>query len=78
VMASLSALFGANQGYVADGHDGANHVAAQLGLSYALTESLTLRGHATYSWGIHRDVSFAGDDALKDFFHAGLGVEWAF
>lgn len=67
-----------NQGYVADGHDGANHLAPQIGLSYALTESVTLHGHATYNWAIDRDANAAEDDALKDFFHAGLKIEWTF
>ncbi len=74
----LAAVFGVNQGYIADGHDGANHLALQAGWSYALTESLSVSSHAAYSWGIGRKAAAAGDDALEDFFHAGLGLEWIF
>lgn len=74
----LSIIFGMNQGYVADGHDGANHVAASWGLSYALTESLSVGGHATYSWAINRKTGAPDDVSLKDFFHAGMGLEWSF
>ena len=76
--ASFTGIFGVNQGYVADGHDGANHIAASVGLSYALTESLTIGAHGTYSWGIDRKAGAADDASLKDFFHAGVGVEWSF
>lgn len=74
----LSMIFGINQGYVADGHDGANHMAASWGLSYALSESLKLAGHATYSLAIDRKAGAADDASLKDFFHAGIGLEWSF
>lgn len=75
---SLTAILGCNQGYVADGHDGANHVAASWGISHALSESLTIGGHATYSWAIDRDAGAAGDATLKDLFHVGIGLEWSF
>ena len=76
--ASLTGIFGMNQGYVADGHDGANHIAASIGLSYALTDSLTIGAHGTYSWGIDRKAGAADDASLKDFFHAGIGLELSF
>lgn len=74
----LSGQFGMNQGYVSDGHDGANNVAIRLGLEYALTEHLTFMAHATYSWGISTVSEFAGDDQLIDFVHGGVGLQWAF
>lgn len=76
--ASFSAVFGMNQGYVADGHDGANHLAASIGLSRALSESLSLNIHATYNWGIDRKVTAPDDAFLRDFFHAGVGLQWNF
>ena len=76
--ASTSAIFGVNQGYVVDGHDGANHIAATVGFSYALTESLSLGTHATYSWGIDRKAGAPDDASLKDFFHYGVGLELSF
>ena len=75
---SLTAIFGVNQGYVADGHDGANHVALSWGLAYSLSESLSLVGHGTYNWGMDRKAGAPDDAALKDFFHAGIGLEWSF
>lgn len=71
-------VFGANQGYIPDGHDGANHFAFRLGAHYALTESLSLTAHATYSLALNRDPFAAGDQQLLDFFHAGVGVQLTF
>ena len=75
---SLTAMFGVNQGYVADGHDGANHLGLSWGLSYTLSESLAIVGHTTYNWGIDRKAGAPDDDLLKDFFHAGIGLELEF
>ena len=76
--ADVTAILGMNQGYVADGHDGANHTALSLGLTYVLSESWTLNAHGTYSWAIDRKAGAADGASLKDFFHAGVGVEWSF
>lgn len=75
---SLSTVFGMNQGYVADGHDGANHIAAIAGLSYALSESLSLTTHLTSSWAVDRKRNAADDELLKDFIHGGIGLELSF
>lgn len=76
---SPSLVFGANQGYVPEGHDGANHIEFRLGGEYALTESLTLTAHTSYNIGIDRDVvDHADDELLRDFFHAALGLRWEF
>jgi len=74
----ITVPFGINQGYVADGHDGANHIALSLELAYALSETLSLTAHATYSWALGKDASLPGDDPLIDFFHAGLGLQFTF
>lgn len=37
-----SLVFGINQGYVSDGHDGANHISLRLGGEYQFAPSLTL------------------------------------
>ena len=71
-------VLGFNQGYVADGHDGANHVAAHLGLEYVVSESLTILAHTAYSWAIDRDRTLPGDEQLVDFLHGGGGLQWAF
>ena len=75
---NLSSLFGMNQGYVADGHDGANHLALRMGLEYAITSSVSLAAHATHSWGLDSDNAFPGDDQLTDFFHGGVGLQLSF
>ena len=75
---SASGFFGVNQGYVSDGHDGANHFALQLGLSYEITDTVSVHAHGTYSWAIDRDLSATGDAQLRDFFHAGIGLELTF
>lgn len=74
----LSAVFGFNFGYVADGHDGANHIALRLAPGYALSDSLSLTVHVTSNWALDKDRSAPGDDLLTDFVHAGIGIEWTF
>lgn len=73
-----SCVFGMNQGYVSDGHDGANHIALQAGISYAVCENILLTSHGTYSWALDRDPTAPGDGLLRDFFHYGFGVEYSF
>ena len=75
---SFSSIFGINQGYVTDGHDGANHFALQVSYEYVLTKSLSLLAHTTYSWEIGKKSTTPGDDLLKNFFHCGVGLQWAF
>ena len=70
-------MFGINDGYIPDGHSGANHLGLRFGSEYSLTESLTITGHATYSWALKRNSRLAGDEQLGDFFHGGLGLEWS-
>lgn len=70
----VDGIFGMNQGYVSDGHDGANHFALRVGLEYALTDSWPLAAHSVYSWALDRNDSAPGDDTLRDFFHGGLGL----
>ena len=75
---NFSIPFGINQGYVADGHDGSNNVALRLGLEYALSDSISVTVHSTYSWALSRDATSPGDDQLIDFFHGGVGLQWSF
>ena len=75
---NLSSPFGINQGYVANGHDGANHFALSVGLQYALTDSISVTAHATQSWALDRDLAHPGDDQLIDFFHGGVGLQLTF
>ena len=75
---NLSAPFGINQGYVADGHDGSNHIALRLGLEFAPTDSFSVITHGTYSWALGRNTVLPGDDSLTNFFHWGVGLQWSF
>ena len=75
---NLSSPFGVNQGYVADGHDGANHVALRLALEFAITSQVSLIAHATQSWGLDPNDAFPGDEGLPDFFHGGVGLQLSF
>lgn len=76
---SPAIVFGINQGYVPDGHDGANHIELRLEGEYELTRSLTLTAHTSYSFGIDRNANKHPDDELlRDFFHAALGLRWEF
>ena len=75
---NFSVPIGINLGYVDDGHDGANNIAARVGWDYTLSESLTLTAHTTYSWALDRDNSLPGDEQLIDFFHGGIGLQWSF
>ena len=75
---SLSGVLGINQGYIADGHDGVNHVAALVETHYQLNDSITLDIHAGYTWAIDRDKDLEGDANLLDKFHVGVGLQWEF
>lgn len=74
----VTPVLGMNQGYVADGHDGLNHVALWLGLSQQLSESLSLRLHASQHWALDRKAGAPDDALLRDFFHISFGVEYGF
>lgn len=72
-------VFGFNDGYVSDGHNGANHIAARIGSSWQVMEQLSLHGHVSYNWAIDREeAALPGDQALRDFAHVGLSLEYAF
>lgn len=75
---NVAVLFGINQGYVTDGHDGANNIALRLGLGFALSDSVTVTVHTTYSWALGKDAGSPGDDYLIDFGHWGVELQWAF
>lgn len=71
-------VLGFNQGYIADGHHGPNHVAATIGADYQLNDCWFLEVHASYSWALGREVLRPGDGVLRDFGHVGAGVRWEF
>lgn len=72
-------VFGANAGYIADGHDGANHLDLRLLGEWAVSEHATVSAHISYNFALDRDAARdPGDALLRDFFHAGVGVGWRF
>jgi hypothetical protein len=72
-------VFGVNQGYVTDGHDGANHFELRLGGAYSFTEALALTAHLSYNLAIDRDAArFSGDELLRNFLHVGVGLAYEF
>lgn len=72
-------LFGLNQGYISDGHNGANHLGPKLSGAYSLTEAITLTAHLSYSFALDRDAArYSGDELLRDFFHVGVGLTYDF
>jgi len=73
-----SGILGVNQGYVSDGHDGANHLAFRMGTEYAISESVATYLHLAHSWALDRDASLPGDRQLVDFSHASLGMQFSF
>jgi hypothetical protein len=73
-----STIVGMNQGYVSDGHDGANHLALRTEAEYAMTGSLSVTAHTTYSWALSGDKALPGDDQLIDLFHGGVTFQWSF
>ncbi len=75
---NLSGIFGINQGYVGDGHDGANHFALSLGLEYEIYDGVAITAHTAYSWEIGSGKRYPGDGQLIDFIHSGIGLQWSF
>lgn len=72
-------MFGINENYIPDGHDGANHVGIQLNGKYEISGKISIVGYLGYNVAIDRDPgSFAGDILLRDFFWSGIGIEAAF
>lgn len=75
---TVTGLFGMNQGYVPDGHDGANHLVLIAETNMVITDSLSLSTHMAYSWALERDSTLSGDLQLIDFFHGSIGLLWSF
>jgi hypothetical protein len=68
-----SIILGWNEGYIAEGHDGANHLAVLLEATFALAETVELGLYAACSWALDADPGVYADDALlDDFIHGGI------
>jgi hypothetical protein len=76
---SMQATLGANAGYVSDGHHGLNHAQLRSNLSFNPLMNLEVFGYAGYNRAIERDeIRYSGDEALDDFFWAGIGLNYLF
>lgn len=72
-------VFGINNNYISDGHDGANHISLQLNGEYEIAKQFNLTGYVGYNIAIDSNPnSFAGDELLNDFFWGGIGLEVTF
>lgn len=70
-----SLLLGWNEGYIADGHDGANHFQAALEAVFTVTENIELGLYAAYTRGLETDPGrHPGDALLEDFFYGGIAI----
>jgi len=71
-------ICGRNDGYISDGHNGANHVALQLAASYEANERVTLSAYVEQSFAIQSAPGqFAGDASLSDIFYGGVAISIA-
>ncbi len=72
-------VVGRNDGYIGDGHDGANHVALSLFSHFHISERMALQAHISQSWAIDANPAmFADDSPLTDFLHGGVGISISF
>lgn len=79
LLLDLQSHLGFNSGYVADGHNGINHLQLSANLSYELMESMQLSAFGNYSFALNKDASRYGDDALlQDVFWAGIGFSYQY
>ena len=74
-----AAALGWNSGYIADGHDGANHFALSMVAAVPLRDGLGLAATVAYTWAVDADPErHPGDGALGDFLHVGIALRGAF
>ena len=72
-------VFGINDNYIPDGHNGANNAGIQINAGYQMTRHLNLLGYVRYNFAIDSDQNrYAGDRLLKDFYWIGIGIEAQF
>lgn len=75
----FKASVGFNAGYIAQGHNGINHVQLTSQISYQLIEPLQVFAHSNYSVAINKDaVNYSDDQLLTDAFWAGIGVSYTY
>jgi len=73
-----SLILGWNEGYIADGHDGANHIEVRIEATIALTDAFEMGIYAAHTWGMDADPGSYGDDeALNDFLYGGISISYS-
>jgi hypothetical protein len=74
-----AAVMGWNAGYMADGHDGANHFALVLEAAVPLKTGLELSGNIAYSFAINDNADkYADDEGLRSMFYGGVALRASF
>ena len=64
----VSGILGLNDGYVSDGHNGANFYALSVGLERNITDDFVISCHGMQSFAIDRDLNLDGDRTIGRFF----------
>ena len=73
------ALIGWNEGYIADGHNGANNVAIGIVTEIDLSNNVELSAYLAYNWAIDSNPDANPDDQLlKDFLYGGVAIDFEF
>jgi len=73
------ANLGSNDGYIAEGHNGLNHLALGLELNYALSEYVSVGAYLAHTSAIDSDSNeHSDDDLLEDFTYYGLNLIFSF
>ncbi|MGJ8640191.1 MAG: hypothetical protein ACSHYA_12450 [Opitutaceae bacterium] len=79
ITATPFVIVGYNDGLVTDGHEGFNHIAVGVELSYELSEQISVGAYLSSSFEIDRDEDrYTDDDALRDFVYGGLSLNFAY
>jgi hypothetical protein len=72
-----SLILGWNEGYIADGHDGANHIEVRIEATIALTDAFELGIFAAHTWGLDAEPKVYPDDGpLEDFVYGGIAIRF--
>lgn len=79
IVLAPSVTFGANDGYIADGHNGANHLVFQLTATCQITDAIALEAYLAQSFAIDENPAlFADDGSLGDLFYGGVALSIEF
>lgn len=74
-----SVIFGYNDGFVVDGHNGANNVMVKLIATYEIAENMAVEGYVAQTWAINSNpAQYADDGNLYDFSFGGVALSISF